>query len=126
MRLSVSIALLLSASVSFPTIATAQAQVPIPQAVEQSTETPPPPPLGSQTRDALLALHKSLVEIESITGNEKAVGQWLASYLEAQKWTVELQEAAKNRYNVLAYPGKERKTKILVSSHIDTVRGFCC
>jgi len=73
------------------------------------------------TTDALLDLHRKLVEIESITGNEKKVGKWLASYLEEQNLTVELQEAEINRFNVFAYPGKERKTDILVTSHIDTV-----
>lgn len=108
---------------SLAAVVTDQAQVPMAPAAEQSAASPPPP-LDSQTRDALLALHKSLVEIESITGNERAVGEWLASYLESHRWTVELQEVAKDRYNVIAYPGEERETKILVSSHIDTVRGF--
>lgn len=74
------------------------------------------------THDALVDLHRNLVEIESITGNENDVGKWLASYLRAQNLTVELQEAARGRYNVIAYPGKKRETKILVTSHIDTVR----
>jgi len=69
----------------------------------------------------LLSLHKSLIEIESITGNESSVGHWLKGYLESKNFTVELQEVTKNRYNVFAYP-KERKTKVLVTSHIDTVR----
>jgi acetylornithine deacetylase len=87
--------------------------------------TPPaevPYELDTRTTDALLSLHKSLVEIESISGNEGEVGKWLASYLQQQNLTVELQEVEPNRYNVLAYPGTERKTKILVTSHIDTVR----
>ena len=77
--------------------------------------------LDLSTSDTLLDLHRRLVEIESITGNEKKVGKWLASYLEKQNLTVELQEVGTDRFNVFAYPGKERKTEILVTSHIDTV-----
>ena len=76
---------------------------------------------GKLTSDALLNLHRKLVEIESITGNEKNVGKWLVSYLEKQNLTVELQEVGVDRFNVFAYQGKKRKTDILVTSHIDTV-----
>jgi acetylornithine deacetylase len=69
----------------------------------------------------LLSLHKHLVEIESITGNEKEVGKQLASYLQDHGLTVEKQEVAKDRFNVLAYPGNNSNTKLLVTSHIDTV-----
>ena len=84
--------------------------------------------LDAATKAELLSLHRSLVEVESISGNEEDVGQWLAAYLRERNFTVELQEVDKHRYNLLAYPGAERKTKILVSSHIDTVRvprDFC-
>jgi acetylornithine deacetylase len=77
--------------------------------------------LDLSTSDTLLDLHRRLVEIESITGNEKKVGKWLVSYLEKQNLTVELQEVGIDRFNVFAYLGKERKTDILVTSHIDTV-----
>lgn len=69
----------------------------------------------------LLFLHRSLCEIESISGNEEKVGRFLKSYLESHNFTVELQEVEKNRYNVLAWPGEQRFTKVLVTSHIDTV-----
>jgi acetylornithine deacetylase len=71
----------------------------------------------------LLHLHRKLVEIESITHNEKHVGDWLASYLENLDYTVEKQRIAEKRFNILAY-GKKRETTILVSSHIDTVPPF--
>jgi len=77
--------------------------------------------LDLSTSDTLLDLHRRLVEIESITGNEKKVGRWLASYLEKQNLTVELQEVGIDRFNVFAYPRGERKTQVLVTSHIDTV-----
>lgn len=74
--------------------------------------------------DDLLGLHRNLTTIESISGNELKVGQWLSASLKAQGYTVELQEAAKDRYNVLAYPGSNRNARTLVTSHIDTVPPF--
>jgi acetylornithine deacetylase len=75
-----------------------------------------------------LALHKSLVEISSITGNEHKVADWLTSYLQQNSFTVEKQkvrtetgEKTYSRYNILAYTGKSRKSRTLVTSHIDTV-----
>jgi hypothetical protein len=39
----------------------------------------------------LLGFHKNLTEIESISGNEKEVGEWLVHSLESQGYTVEKQ-----------------------------------
>ena len=79
----------------------------------------------------LLSLHKDLVEIESISGNENHVGNYLKNYLTLHNFTVETQlveplnalgePSQTPRYNVFAYPGQRRDTRILVSSHIDTV-----
>ena len=69
----------------------------------------------------LIAFHKNLTQIESITYNEAEVGKWLSSSLESQGYTVEKQYAEDDRFNVFAYYGDTRQTKILVSSHIDTV-----
>ena len=82
---------------------------------------------SSSARSSLLKLHKALVEHESITDNEHNVAKWLISYLKCQNFTVETQEVAAStssngrRENIFAYVGKERKTKTLVSSHIDVV-----
>jgi acetylornithine deacetylase len=79
---------------------------------------------------ALLSLHKSLIEYESITGNEYSVGSFLTHYLKSKNFTVETQDvgpgpsSSSSRQNILAYPGKTRKTRTLVSSHIDTVPPF--
>ncbi|KAE9974124.1 hypothetical protein BLS_003274 [Venturia inaequalis] len=97
-----------------------QAQAPLQQPITQSTDLSPRI-LPVVTSNELLSLHRKLIEIESISGNEKPVGEWLKGYLEAKNLTVELQEVEEGRYNVFAYPGTERKTKVLVSSHIDTV-----
>ncbi|TGO07772.1 hypothetical protein BTUL_0248g00150 [Botrytis tulipae] len=82
---------------------------------------------------SLLELHKSLVEIGSITGNEHDVGAFLISYLKEQNLTVEIQDVdlvesssspGNKRQNVLAYIGNKRQTRTLVTSHIDTVPPF--
>ncbi|RAL62426.1 hypothetical protein DID88_004992 [Monilinia fructigena] len=81
---------------------------------------------------SLLQLHKSLVEIGSITGNEHDTGAFLISYLRKQNLTVEVQDvdfvessvSGQRRQNVLAYIGDKRKTRTLVTSHIDTVPPF--
>ena len=84
----------------------------------------------------LLTLHKKLVEIESITGNEHDVGVYLHSYLAGHNLTVERQyvvgpategashRKTKPRFNVLAYPGHVQKARVLLSSHIDVVPPF--
>ncbi|KAL8790725.1 MAG: hypothetical protein Q9195_006203 [Heterodermia aff. obscurata] len=84
--------------------------------------------------EPLLSLHKKLIEIESITGNEHDVGVYLYNYLAQHNFTVERQfvgtasddlgsrqSKKKPRFNVLAYHGEKRDTRVLVSSHIDTV-----
>ncbi|KAF2810083.1 Zn-dependent exopeptidase [Mytilinidion resinicola] len=95
-----------------------QAALQLPRPQELSSESSIIP---AETSKELLSLHRKLVEIESISGNEDEVGHWLASYLESKNFTVELQEVRAKRFNVFAYKGKNRKTPILVSTHIDTV-----
>lgn len=84
-------------------------------------------------RDTLLHLHKSLIDIPSVSGNEAAVGHFLADYLTDLGLRTELQAVPstntaeeKPRYNVLAWPTKAKspRPKVLVSSHIDTVPPF--
>src|ERR1700712_2827970 len=62
---------------------------------------------STKPESELLYLHRKLVQIESISGNEKNVGDWLATYLEEHGLTVEKQHLSSNRFNVLAYPGKD-------------------
>ena len=78
---------------------------------------------------SLLSLHRTLVEIESISGNEYKVGEYLNTYLTARNFTVERQHvdplavnAESSRFNLLAYPGSDKHSaRVLLSSHIDTV-----
>lgn len=69
----------------------------------------------------LLELHKSLIEFSSISGAEREVSDFLKAYLRDQGLTVETQTVEGDRRNVFAYAGKSRKTRVLVTSHIDTV-----
>jgi len=74
----------------------------------------------------LFGFHKNLTQIESISYNEKSVGEWLAASLTEQGYNVEKQYVEKDppRFNVLAWPGAKREAKVLVTSHIDTVSAF--
>lgn len=93
-------------------------------------------------RDALLALHKKLVEIPSTTGLEHDAGAYLVDYFISQSWNYELQPVepwdntpeGKGRFNVIAWPpssssssstststSKKPDPKVLVTSHIDCV-----
>lgn len=76
----------------------------------------------SLTHD-LIGFHKNLVDIESISGNEKAVGDWLTASLVDQGYHVEKQYLSKapERFNVYAWPGHNRDAPVVLSSHIDTV-----
>ncbi|MSV32594.1 MAG: M20/M25/M40 family metallo-hydrolase [Bryobacterales bacterium] len=73
----------------------------------------------------VFALTRTLVDIESITGNEKAVGDWLFDYLEplAAEYggTLERIEVEPNRFNLLAIWGDPVVT---MSTHLDTVPPF--
>lgn len=75
---------------------------------------------------SVVDLHRALVEIPSVTDDEKAIDLFLATYLRTQNLTVDLLPVfdTKDRYNVLAYPPGKRDTSILVTSHIDTVPPF--
>ncbi|KAI4593363.1 hypothetical protein KJ359_009894 [Pestalotiopsis sp. 9143b] len=73
---------------------------------------------------ALLDLHKSLVEISSISGSERNVSDFLGDYLRDRGFTIEPQHVTDDRRNIFAYTGSSRETRVLVTSHIDTVPPF--
>src|SRR5688500_11498523 len=66
----------------------------------------------------IFELTRRLIEIESITENEKAVAFFLRDYLTGLKYDVSLQEAAPDRFNVVAFAGQP---KVVLTTHIDTV-----
>lgn len=75
------------------------------------------------SKNPLFSLHKDLVDIESISGNEQAVAEFLEVHLESHNYTVERQYLeplptklqASQRFNLLAYPGN-RQTPVLLTS----------
>lgn len=86
-------------------------------------------------KNPLFSLHRSLIEIESTSGSEHVIGKYLESYLTAHNFTVEKQAVKSlltsssifgqavtdERFNILAYVGEKRNTRVLLSSHIDAV-----
>lgn len=76
----------------------------------------------------LLSLHRTLVQVPSISGSEHKVAQVLADYLVSKNFTVEMQaidpHGSSGRANIFAYLGTNRTASTLVTSHIDTVPPF--
>lgn len=79
---------------------------------------------GLHREKSLLNLHRELVERPSITGSEHNISHYLDRYLRAQGFNMELQPVLDGRENVLAYIGQRRQTRILITSHLDTVPPF--
>ena len=69
----------------------------------------------------LFELTRTLVNIESVTGNEKACAAMLRDYLAERSFRVELQPVGRDRSNVLALRGTP---DVVLSTHIDTVPPF--
>ena len=73
----------------------------------------------------VFALTRAFIDIESITGNELAIGQYFYDYLKplADKYEGEIErvEVEKDRYNVYVRWGKPQ---IVFSTHLDTVPPF--
>jgi acetylornithine deacetylase len=65
-----------------------------------------------------LELTRTLISIPSISGDEKAVAEFLAEYLRSAGFEVEFQEAVEGRPNVYARLGDP---DVVLSSHTDTV-----
>ena len=69
----------------------------------------------------LFELTRTLVDIESVSGNEKACAAFLRDYLAERNFQVELQPVAPERANVLALRGTP---DVVLSTHLDTVPPF--
>jgi len=69
----------------------------------------------------LFQLTQTLVNIESVTGHERACAEFLQGYLEARKFQVDLQPVSRERSNVFARWGRP---DIVLSTHLDTVPPF--
>ena len=67
-------------------------------------------------------LTRTLIDIPSVTGAEKAAAEFLATYLQQLGYRVERQEVGEDRFNVIAT--REAPPRIVFSTHIDTVPPF--
>ncbi len=67
-------------------------------------------------------LTRKLIDIPSVTGDERAVGQFLKSHLESLGYSVTLQEVAADRFNVFA--STDAAARVVLSTHMDTVPPF--
>jgi acetylornithine deacetylase len=68
------------------------------------------------------SLTRELIDIPSLTGDEKAVGEFVATRLASLGYNVELQDAGADRFNVIATTGE--MPRIVFSTHMDTVPPF--
>lgn len=68
------------------------------------------------------ALTRQLIDIPSLTGDESAVGDFLATHLASLGYQVERQEIAGDRFNVISTTGEA--PRIVFSTHLDTVPAF--
>jgi len=68
-----------------------------------------------------LRFTRQLVDIESITGNEAAVGQFLAAQLESLGYNVERMPVEGDRINVFAAPPNDPEPPLVFSTHLDVV-----
>jgi acetylornithine deacetylase len=69
----------------------------------------------------LVALTRSLVDIDSTTGRERDAGRWLAEYLRTLDFTVEEQPVDDTRFNIIARTGEP---VVVLSTHFDCVPPF--
>ena len=67
----------------------------------------------------LFELTRKLIDIPSVTGQEKDVGEFLASHLEKLGFQVQLQKVLEDRFNVIAFTNSP--PRLVFSSHMDTV-----
>ncbi len=78
--------------------------------------------LGGAVIDfALISLARALVDIDSTTGREQAVAQFLARQLRSLGWQVDEQPLADGRANVIASVGTPA---VVLSTHFDCVPPF--
>lgn len=72
----------------------------------------------------LFALTRKLIDIPSPSGDEDAATRFLAAHLESLGYTVELQEIAPRRANIIANASSSVAPRLFFSTHIDTVPPF--
>src|SRR5919106_1918585 len=71
-------------------------------------------------QEALVELAKSLIRIPSFIGEETPVARWVASYLAARGYEVELQEVEPGRFQTVAVlKGAGRGRSLMFNGHLD-------
>jgi acetylornithine deacetylase len=70
------------------------------------------------------ALTRQLIDIESITGKEGAVGEFLVQHLAGLGYVVERMPVEGERFNVFARPANVDEPALVFSTHMDTVPPF--
>ena len=74
------------------------------------------------TPEQVFALTRQLIDIESITGNEAAVGEFLFAKLNELGFRAERMPVEGTRFNV--YARSETPPVVMLSTHMDTVPPF--
>lgn len=69
-----------------------------------------------------IAVTRQLIDIPSLTGDEKSAAEFLSTYLTTLGYQVERQAITTDRFNVLATTGEA--PRLVFSTHIDTVPPF--
>lgn len=67
-------------------------------------------------------LTRKLIDIPSVTGDEKSVGEFLATHLAGLGYSIAKQDVGKDRFNVFATTGTS--PRVVFSTHMDTVPPF--
>jgi len=70
----------------------------------------------------LIEFTRQLIDIPSVSGDEAAVGRFLAAHLEGLGYRVEAQEVSRDRANLIATTNAE--ARVVLSTHMDTVPPF--
>jgi acetylornithine deacetylase len=70
----------------------------------------------------LIEFTRQLIDIPSVSGDEAAVGRFLAAHLEALGYRVEAQEVSRGRANLIATTNAQ--PRVVLSTHMDTVPPF--
>jgi acetylornithine deacetylase len=72
----------------------------------------------------LFELTRALIDIPSLTGEEKFIGEFLRKHLEDLGYRVASQAVGPDRFNVIATTSA--RPRVVLSTHLDTVPPFIC
>ncbi|ELR18923.1 peptidase dimerization domain containing protein [Acanthamoeba castellanii str. Neff] len=83
-------------------------------------------PRPAVEEEEVVGLARTLIDIESVTGNEGQVAHYVRDWLLKRGWVVELQEVVAGRWNVYGRTagGAGKNPRVVVNSHLDTVPPF--